>query len=88
MMYKVEVIIYAIAIGEEKKDLIKFFVPVEEAKILTISIFPFMTALSIGVTVKNDFVSLGLTVKGAKILTMSVCPFIAAYSIGVKSDFD
>ena len=61
MMYKVEVIIYAIAIGEEKKDLIKFFVPVEEAKILTISIFPFMTALSIGVTVKNDFVSLGLT---------------------------
>ena len=47
-----------------------------------------MTALSIGVTVKNDFVSLGLTVKGAKILTMSVCPFIAAYSIGVKSDFD
>ena len=61
MMYKVEVIIYAIAIGEEKKDLIKFFVPVEEAKILTISIFTFMTALSIGVTVRNDFVSLGLT---------------------------
>ena len=78
MMYKVEVIIDAIAMGEEKKDLIKSFVPVEA--ILTISIFPFMTALSIGVTVKNDFVSLGLTVKGAKILTMSVCPFIAAFN--------
>ena len=70
MMYKVEVIIDAI--GEEKKDLIKFFVPVEEAKILTISIFPFMTALSIRVTVKNDLVSSGLAVNVAKILTMSI----------------
>ena len=53
MSDKVEIGIITMGEPEEKKDLINFFLLVEEAKILTISIFLLRTACSIGVILKK-----------------------------------